>query len=45
MNAIKLGVFAAMLYLLVGLAAVYQAIAWKAIQRRWSGNPALAGSH
>jgi len=29
-------------YVLVGLSAVYQAIAWKAIQRRWSGMPALA---
>lgn len=32
-------------YLLVGLSAVYQALAWKAIQRRWSANPALAHSH
>ena len=32
-------------YLLVGLSALYQAFAWKAIQRRWSGTPALARSH
>jgi uncharacterized protein len=32
-------------YLLVGLSAVYQAVSWKAIQRRWSGNPAMAHSH
>ncbi len=28
-------------YLLVGLAALYQAVQWKAIQHRWQ--PALAG--
>lgn len=28
-------------YLLVGLSALYQAVSWKGIQRRWSGNPAL----
>lgn len=27
-------------YLLVGLAAIYQAVSWKAIQRRWA--PAFA---
>ncbi len=32
-------------YLLVGLSAVYQAVSWKAIQRRWSGTPAIARSH
>ena len=32
-------------YLLVGLSAVYQAVSWKAIQRRWSGNTATARSH
>jgi len=32
-------------YLLVGLSAVYQAVSWKAIQRRWSGNPAMGHSH
>ena len=38
-------VLSSVVYLLVGLAAIYQAIAWKAIQRRWSGNPAFARSH
>ena len=32
-------------YLLVGLSAVYQAVSWKAMQRRWSGTPALARGH
>jgi uncharacterized membrane protein YuzA (DUF378 family) len=32
-------------YLLVGLSAVYQATSWKAIQRRWSGAPAVARAH
>ena len=32
-------------YLLVGLSATYQAVSWKAIQRRWSGNAAIASSH
>lgn len=31
-------------YLLVGLAAIYQLISWKAIQRRWSTNAAIARS-
>ena len=25
-------------YILVGIAGVYEAVAWKAIQRRWHGN-------
>ena len=29
-------------YLLVGLSALYQAVSWKAIQRRWSDTPAMA---
>lgn len=29
-------------YLLVGLAAIYQVVSWKAMQRRWSGNPVAA---
>lgn len=29
-------------YLLVDRAAVYQALSWKAMQRRWSGIPAAA---
>ncbi len=28
-------------YLLVGLSALYQAFSWKAIQRRWSSQPAM----
>lgn len=28
-------------YSLVGLAGVFQAARWKAIQRRWSGKPAM----
>jgi len=27
-------------YALVGLAGLYQALTWKAIQRRWDGDPA-----
>ncbi len=38
-------VLSSVVYLLVGLSAVYQAVSWKAIQRRWSGNAALARSH
>ena len=38
-------VLSSVVYLLVGLAAIYQAISWKAIQRRWSGSPAIARSH
>jgi len=30
-------VLSSVVYLLVGLSAVYQAVWWKAIQRRWSG--------
>jgi len=29
-------------YLLVGLSAVYEAVSWKAMQRRWAATPALA---
>ncbi len=32
-------------YLLVGLSALYQAVSWKAIQRRWSGTPAVVRGH
>lgn len=32
-------------YLLVGLAALYQAVSFKSIQRRWSGDTAMARSH
>ncbi len=38
-------VLSSVVYLLVGLSALYQAVSWKAIQRRWSGKPALAHSH
>jgi len=31
---------ARIVYLVVGLAAVYQAMGWKAIQRRWAPAPA-----
>jgi uncharacterized membrane protein YuzA (DUF378 family) len=30
-------------YTLVGLSAVYQAVQWKAMQRRWVGAPAHQG--
>jgi hypothetical protein len=37
---------ARVVYVLVGLAGIFQAASWKAIQRRWSGawSPAMAGS-
>ncbi len=38
-------VVSSVVYLLVGLSAVYQALSWKAIQRRWGGNTAIARSH
>ena len=31
-------------YALVGLAGAYQAILWKAIQRRWNGSPLMMGA-
>ena len=34
----------AVVYALVGLAGVYQAILWKGIQRRWHGEPAPMGA-
>jgi len=33
-----------MVYVLVGLAGAFQAIQWKAIQRRWSGSVAFAST-
>ena len=33
-----------MVYVLVGLAGAFQAIQWKAIQRRWSDSKALAAA-
>jgi uncharacterized protein len=38
-------VLSSVVYLLVGLSAVYQATSWKAIQRRWSGTPAVVRAH
>ncbi len=38
-------VLSSVVYLLVGLSAVYQAVSWKAIQRRWGGNAAVTRSH
>jgi uncharacterized membrane protein YuzA (DUF378 family) len=38
-------VLSSVVYLLVGLSAVYQVVSWKAIQRRWSGTPVMARSH
>jgi uncharacterized membrane protein YuzA (DUF378 family) len=32
----------AVVYSLVGLAGLYQAVTWKAIQRRWNGDVAVA---
>ena len=34
----------AVVYGLVGLAGVYQALLWKGIQRRWNGSPMLAST-
>jgi hypothetical protein len=36
------GALARVIYLVVGLAALYQAVSWKAIQRRWSTASATA---
>lgn len=35
-------ILAKIVYTLVGVAAVYQAVSFKAIQQRWSGTPAMA---
>lgn len=37
----QVSVLSALVYGLVGLAAVYQGVSWKAIQRRWHAEPAL----
>jgi len=37
-----LSVLSRLVYCLVGLAAVYQGLSWKAIQKRWVATPALA---
>jgi uncharacterized membrane protein YuzA (DUF378 family) len=34
--------FSRMVYAMVGLCAVYQAVQWKAIQRRWGMVPVIA---
>ena len=37
-----MSVISRMVYVMVGLAGAFQAIQWKAIQRRWSGSVAFA---
>ncbi len=39
----ELSLLSRVVYSLVGLAAVYQAVSWKAIQKRWNTSLALAG--
>ena len=39
-----MSVISRMVYVLVGLAGAFQAIQWKAIQRRWSGSVAFASA-
>lgn len=39
-----MSVISRLVYVLVGLAGAFQAIQWKAIQRRWSGNVAFASA-
>lgn len=36
----EMSTLARIVYALVGLAAVYDGLAWKSIQRRWMGTPA-----
>ncbi len=36
------GLIASIVYSLVGLSAIWQALQWKAIQRRWSARPVSA---
>ncbi len=38
-----MSVLSRIVYSLVGLAALYQALSWKAMQHRWQATPALAG--
>jgi len=38
----EMSLLSRVVYSLVGLAAVYQAMGWKAIQKRWALVPALA---
>ena len=37
-----MSVISRVVYVLVGLAGAFQALQWKAIQRRWSGSMSLA---
>jgi hypothetical protein len=39
-----MSVMSRLVYVLVGVAGAFQAIQWKAIQRRWSGSMALASA-
>ncbi len=38
----EMSVLARVIYILVGISAVYQAVSWKAIQNRWQGAPSPA---
>jgi uncharacterized membrane protein YuzA (DUF378 family) len=40
----EMSVISAIVYGLVGLAGIYQAVSFKAIQRRWHGQPSLQHS-
>lgn len=35
-------VLSSVVYILVGLAGLYQVLSWKAIQRRWQSEPAVS---
>ncbi len=35
-------VLSRIIYVVVGVAGVFQAVQWRAIQRRWGGQPAVA---
>ena len=39
-----MSVMSRLVYVLVGVAGAFQAIQWKAIQRRWSGSVAFASA-
>ena len=38
-------VLSSAVYALVGLSALYQALSWKLIHRRWSDEPAVSRAH
>jgi uncharacterized membrane protein YuzA (DUF378 family) len=40
----EVSVISAIVYALVGFAGIYQAVSFKAIQRRWHGQPSLQHS-